>query len=253
MFNRHFGNVYDFVFQAYQISISNFTHNTLFRQFALQDLADLLRLKLLIFHKLTRHNDDAFEVSVHEPTGHGGDEYIYMLNDEFDIVKYKWLMPTKHKALFNERFLTSSFRVSELACKPRRSKAKNFLKASALYTHHMFVVSWSELYKCFHVPCSSDVNQLMFAFFLKEAPVQTMMHKMDAVSFGDILARNDPAHTVKCFNSLWGKPHFQLNELLSLQRSQSGLQKVRKPQRHSRKSKKSQEPRTTATATATHL
>lgn len=257
-FNRHFGNVYDFVYQAYQISISNFTHNTLFRQFALQDLSDLFHLKLQVFHKLSRHNDDSFKITTYEPAkgtkanGHGNDgtstaEYICMLNDESDTIKYKWLMPVKSKPLFNERFLTSSFRVSELAKRPkRRLRAKHFFKVSSLYTHHMFVVNSSEIYKCFDdasAPAPSHVvNHMIFAFFLKEAPVQTIMYKKD-MSFGEILARNDPAYTVRCLNNLWGKPHFQLNELLSLAHSStttgtSQHQKVRKPHRNSRKSKK---------------
>ena len=56
----------DFIYQINQIGINNFSKNSLFDMFALEDLIDMLNIKLILFEYMP--NKQLYDYKLYEPS-----------------------------------------------------------------------------------------------------------------------------------------------------------------------------------------
>lgn len=203
-------NVFDFIYQVYQISVNNFSSNRLFKMYAVEDLAEILKVKIFVFEMHSADESSTtkdYTWTQYEPTDmlptiklH---DYIFLSMNNSLKVKYKFLMPVATKAHIDNTLLS-----------PMK---KNFyyFKCNSAYSNYMLVLDSSYLYKCFSSQTlASNLNIGLFLKFLSESSVHTLMSLSD-LKFEHVIKSNNQMQMINFLNRLWGQNHFDLQEVLS--------------------------------------
>lgn len=168
---RCFENACDFIYQVYQLSVNNFCNNRLFNQFALEDLAELLRVRIVVFETNQPPSDDherdsGVEVSLSRPrvrvfepktcqnSSQILNDSVFIKLDHLEKIKFKWLMPTRLQFnLEKSRLLSSSWSNS------------NFFKLKPGYIRYRILLDQESLRQRFDAEFIN--NSVNFALFLR--------------------------------------------------------------------------------------
>ena len=234
---RIFSNVYDFIYQVYQIGVNNYSNNTLFKTYALEDLAHILKVKIFLFDiKSTSVSsiDDLVAASSTHPTEktenldvnsaktaclkiyepektltNGAtssisiNDFVYLSMSKNSKVKYKFLLPKLMQPIINDTLLSP------------QNRNVYYMQTKATYSNYLLLLSRSELNKCFsHKELCSNVNLILFLKFLSESSVHTLISLND-LKFDAVIYSSDHDKTVRFFNDIWGQNHFDLKEILA--------------------------------------
>lgn len=95
---KDFINVYEFTFQIYQLSFNNFSQNKLFNKHALQDICDLLNIRLLVFEVNdfdSTSSTTRYEVPEYQPNNRNQriESTICLSHNRRNKIAYKLLLP----------------------------------------------------------------------------------------------------------------------------------------------------------------
>lgn len=87
------------MYQAYQLSVNNFSNNRLFDLFALEDFSELLKIRIVAF-EVAANKDEPAIVKIYEPKEAIGkknllNDSVYLRVTNNGKIKYKWLMPNR--------------------------------------------------------------------------------------------------------------------------------------------------------------
>lgn len=201
--------MFDFIFQVYQISVNNFSSNELFKKYAIEDLTEILSIKVIMF---TNNQFNLIE-SKYLSSFHQINDYVILTCNKNEKIPFKWLMPKSMMDFINKNLLSN-----ESTC---------FLKNKTVYSNYMLIVDSSHLYACFDD--SQVQNNLCLALFLKflsESSVHTLI-SLNNLEFDSIIKANDVHKMINYLNELWGQNHFNLDDLMrSIQQKKDYKQKV---------------------------
>ena len=214
---RAFSNVFDFIYQVYQIGVNNFCINRLFESFALVDLADMLKVKIFVFDIkpsgkqasiacLNGNDIKQIDCNVFQPlTDRIGNslkinDCIFLSSNNCSKIRYKFLLPKSHQLLLNETLLA-----------PKNSN-KFFLRTKLTYSMHMTLLTKADISKCFSFyDLNTNFKVNLFLKFLFESSVHTIIATSD-LKFGPL---NEPTQMIAFLNDVWGQDHFLLDEILA--------------------------------------
>lgn len=182
------------MYQVYQIGVSNFSQNRLFKLHALQDLAVILKHRIYVFQKSSPSREQ-YNCTVYMPNESVHDS-IFLLFSEADRVKFKWLMPVYSRTFIQNNLMTTANNNNE------------FLKLNPLYQCRLLVISHAEFNHCFGDQIYKDLNILLFIIFLAECPVH-MLVSVNNLEFGSVRTSQD---MVDYLNVIWGQRYFSLKE-----------------------------------------
>lgn len=182
------------MYQVYQIGVSNFAQNRLFKLHALQDLAVILKHRIYVFQKSSSATEEynCTDYMPNEPVH----DSIFLLFSETDRVKFTWLMPIHSQTFIQKNLMNTA------------SNDKDFLKLNPLYQCRLLVVSHAEFNHCFGDQIYKDLNILLFIIFLAECPVH-MLVSVNNLEFGSVRTSQD---MVDYLNAIWGQRYFSLKE-----------------------------------------
>ena len=206
-----FKNVFDFIFQVYQISVNNFSSNELFKKYAIEDLTEILSIKVIMFTN-TNNQFNLIE-SKYLSSFHQINDYVFLTCNKNEKVPFKWLMP---KSMMD--FINKSLLGNESTC---------FLKNKTVYSNYMLIVDSSHLYACFDdAQMQNNLCLALFLKFLSESSVHTLI-SLNNLEFDSMIKANDVHKMINYLNELWGQNHFNLDDLMrSIQQKKDYKQKV---------------------------
>lgn len=189
------------MYQVYQISVNNFCRNELFEKFALEDLAELLKVKILLF-KLDSQQE-CFSVKLFESCiklNVQVDDYLFIGVNEYG--EYKWLMPKRSQEFINSTILH-----------PANRRGAYYINIDENYSQQMILLNSTYLYKCFSADfLKQNVNFELFLKFLSEIAVHTLI-SLRNLTFDTLIKSNDSIEMINYLNRLWGQEHFNLKEV----------------------------------------
>jgi TFIIF-interacting CTD phosphatase-like protein len=158
--------VFDFIYQIYQIGVNNFSDNLLFKTYALEDLAQILKVKIFLFEiktsslsssdevpQSTIENEKSANISSKTSTLKIYESKINLTEKSFNIndyiflsfntslkIKYKFLLPKVLQSTINETLLSPS------------KRNHYYMHTKITYSNYMLVLSSYELHiKVFYI------------------------------------------------------------------------------------------------------
>ena len=172
------------------MNINNFSDNRLFKTFALEDIADLFDIKLIVFNDQinennennVQENDELLACKKYKPVNSKSNDYVYLSYNKNDKIKYKWLMPNVSSEMI-KKYLLNTLKQDSF-----------FLKTNSSYSHQYLLIDSKRLFECFGecLKTNNRLNLLLFLNFLTECPVHTLT-SLKELNFDDILlSSNDP-------------------------------------------------------------
>lgn len=175
LFLSHFENACDFIYQAYQLSVNNFCTNRLFEEFALEDLAELMRIRIVAFDVKSGDESEPPSVKVYEPSivknKTSSPSSMPMLNDsiylkvvqadDMNTSVYKWLMPKRLRAYIDDNVLLKHEDESS-------TSASSFLRLKPAYVRYKILLPHDVLRQRFDTEfINKSVNHAVFLRFIK--------------------------------------------------------------------------------------
>lgn len=169
LFLSHFENACDFIYQAYQLSVNNFCTNRLFEQFALEDLAELMRIRIVAFHESEEPSVKVYEPSIVKNKT-SSPSNMPMLNDsiylkvvqadDMNTSVYKWLMPKRLRAHIDDNVLLKHDDESS-------TSASSFLRLKPAYVRYKILLPHDVLRQRFETEfINKSVNHAVFLRFI---------------------------------------------------------------------------------------
>lgn len=192
----------EFIYQIYQISVNNFSNNKLFKKYAVEDLSNILNLKIILFNaedgnfyptKKRLKVCESFETKKLRI-------YDCIFLEKVGELDYHWLMPVTKKAFIN----------SILA--PGETQFYYF-KICGYYSKQKILLEASHIKKALGIQLKTNQNMILFQKFLSEIPVHSLI-SLGKIDFDLLLNCADNDEIVHYLNSLWGKNHFNLKKVL---------------------------------------
>ena len=206
---RAFESALSFIYQAYQLSVNNFSGNRLFEQFATADLANLLGLNILVFNSNDLESPAATiitDVHLFEPDVPACSialEHDFVYLEASPNSQYTWLMPNSSKLLVSSRLFDAASTTT------KRAHSSYFSNDAELYTTPTILLSSRELFRCFGSTLLTEHAHLAFVEFMSECPVQ-MLVTLSEPQF----AKHERLETaVDYMNAMWGKNHFRAKDI----------------------------------------
>lgn len=202
--------------------MNNFSNNRLFKQFALEDLANVLRIRIVTFetptHDAAEQNRNVLETSdlkvrVFEPqicqtestSCNFLNDSVYIKIDRSEKIKYKWLMPKRLRRQIESALIMPSPSLSQ----------NYFFKLKPVYIRYRILLNQNVLRSRFdHNFINRSINHALFLRFLCECSVHTLV-SLDELEFDALIRDKDSSHLVAYLNQLWGQNHFNLKEILN--------------------------------------
>jgi hypothetical protein len=203
---------------VYQLSVNNFSRNRLFTKYALEDLADMLKIKILVFRSnptgaspvagsgptiLTCMYDGTNVANVFD---HQLNDFVYLsvseqtCPDSSVYATYNWMLPKTKQALINRTVLS-----------PDENFDNYFIRLHHqpfFYTHNAIVVDLAHLFACFSHECLvSNVCVFLYMRFLSECGVDTLV-SVDELNFGELVMSRDVKGMCHYLNRLSGERRF---------------------------------------------
>ena len=182
------------------MSVNNFSRNRLFAKYALEDLADMLKLKILVFNTtVADHNS----LSVYEPVNHFQlklNDFVYLSVDKKDSAcLFSWMMPKAREPVLGTTILS-----------PLNSD-KYFIQLHRqpfVYAHHVVLLDWARLFTCFsHESLLSSACLFLYLRFMSECDARTLT-TVHELKFGDLVPTGDLAGMCSYLNRLGGERRF---------------------------------------------
>ncbi|CAF0784315.1 unnamed protein product [Brachionus calyciflorus] len=203
-YSEDFPNVLEFIYQVYQISVNNFCRNKLFHKYAIDDLSNILNLKIVLFDSCVDENYlpkkikklKVYESFESQRLKINDCIFLEMVND----YEYKWLMP---KTKFE--FINSIINPKEIKY--------FYFKISSKYSDQKILLKPEFVKKCLGIKLKENPNLILFYKFLGEIAVHSLI-SLNKVDFNLLLKSQDSNEIVNYLNSLWGQNHFCLNHIL---------------------------------------
>jgi len=172
------------------LNINNFSDNRLFNTFALEDIAELFDIKIVVFNDEIKENNEnnIFEneeplaCKTYKPVNSKSNDHIFLSYNKDDKIKYKWLMPNATSCTIKKYLLNTL------------KQDSYFLKTSSKYSHQYILIDSQLLFQRFG-ECQNKnnrLNLLLFVNFLTECPVHTLT-SLKELNLDDILlSSKDP-------------------------------------------------------------
>jgi hypothetical protein len=199
------------MYQVYQLSVSNFADNELFATFALDDLAQVLQMKLVVFHVKPQLPDE-YEVKIYEPCNSSLielNDIVFLSVNPARKIKYKWLLPKRAARALMES--------SSTILKANAKMSETFIKLKPSYMRYVIQLDTPDLYARFDRQfLHENANYTLFLKFLSECSVHTLvsLKKLDFDVFTANSSSSDAHIIIRYLNQLWGQRHFNLREIL---------------------------------------
>jgi hypothetical protein len=207
---------------VYQLSINNFSRNRLFVKYALEDLAEMLKLKILVFERIDNsnglkhpkcapeHDDPHFDAKssrslrVYEPKNIYNlqlNDYVYLCANESPTGShtFSWLMYKGKQHLIDTTVLSFENQDKYFVCVQHQP---------FFYAHQAVVLDRAYLFRCFSHECLlSNVCIFLYLRFLGECAVQTLV-SLNELKFSNLVQTRNVKEMCSYLNRLWGQRHF---------------------------------------------
>jgi hypothetical protein len=191
-YSKESPHVFDFIYQAYQNGVNNFSSNRLFKTFALEDLSHILNMRVNLFT-----GDESSSLQVFEPLSSDSSSAVFLSK----LTKSGGRGGTKFKLLLPKL----QIQVPE--------SMLNFLDFKSTYSSFVIMLTKFDLDKCFHLnSIATSVCLNLFLRFLMDCPVYTLANAHD-LKFGACVDKSGESF-IKFLNEIWGHEHFDLNDIL---------------------------------------
>jgi hypothetical protein len=203
------------------MSVNNFSRNRLFARYALEDLAEMLKLKILVFETSTEKTSETtttttkqcrFRAPENEPKIY---EPINIFNLQLNDYVYLSASDIKSGA-------SSSFSFTWLMCKAKQhviqstllsteNRNKYFVRLQHqpfFYTHQASVLNRAYLFKCFSHECLlSNMCIFLYLRFLGECAVHNLV-SLNELNFSKLVQTRNVREMCSYLNRLLGERYF---------------------------------------------
>ena len=193
-----------------KICVNNFSNNKLFRLYALEDLAFIIKMKIYLFDTKSAEDLNSENLKIYDPfisenvvnnsTKLNGHVFLSLNSNSNSKVRYKFLLPKSHEQTLNETLLSVN------------NKDNFFLRTKSAYSNYMVLLPIADIKKCFsYQDLSWNININVFLKFLSESSVHTLLSLND-LKFD---LQTNPIQLTAFLNEIWGQNHFLLEDILA--------------------------------------
>lgn len=182
--------------------MNNFCDNELFRKFAVEDLSNILNLKIFMFNceeeKFLPKNKKLKICESYESKRFKVNDCVFL--ELANECEFKWLMP---KTKFE--FINSIISQKEIGY--------YFFKINSSYSKQKILLEPYNVKKCFGIEFKTNQNFALFYKFLSEIAVHSLV-SLNELKFDFLLYSKDSNEIINYLNVLWGQNHFSLKNVL---------------------------------------